>query len=456
MMLIDTHAHLDSLEDAQGAINRAQENGIGRIVAVSSDIESSVITLEIGDKNASVFVAVGIHPHEASKFDESSIEQLEILAKNPKIVAIGETGLDYHYMNAPKEIQIESFRNQIRLAKKLKLPVVVHVRDAHNDVFNIIKDENAWETMGIIHCFTGDYETAKRYVDWGFYISFSGILTFKKAEEIRDAAKKLPMDRILVETDSPYLAPVPYRGKPNEPSYVRHVAEKLADIRGVSIERIEEETTINAKNLFLFENEEVPTSIAYKIRNSLYLNITNRCTIGCVFCGKWKSFMLRDYNLRLKKEPTAEEIINAAGGVKDIEEVVFVGWGESLLRLDVVKEVSKKLKAAGAKKVRIDTDGLANLVHGQNILPELKGVVDAISVSLNAHDADTYAEICPSKYGPKAYPAVVEFIKEAKKYIPDVTASVVTVPVVDVEACRKIVEDIGGVRFRPRQYGRVG
>jgi TatD DNase family protein len=309
--------------------------------------------------------------------------------------------------------------------------------------------------MGVIHCFTGDYETAKKYIDEGFYVSFSGIVTFKNAENIREAAKKIPIERMLIETDSPYLTPVPFRGKRNEPAYVKYVAEKIAELRGVSLERIEEETTTNAKNLFIFEPSEASTSIAYRLRDSLYLNITNRCTIACVFCGKWKSFMLRDFNLRLKKEPTAEEILNAAGDPSIYNEIVFVGWGESLLRMNVVKEVSRRLKEKGARRIRVDTDGLANLVHKRNVLPEIKGLVDAISISLNAQDAPTYAKVCPSKYGEKAYFAVVDFIKEAKNYIPDVTASVVTIPGVDVERCREIVEGLG-VKYRPRIYGRVG
>ena len=165
--------------------------------------------------------------------------------------------------------------------------------------------------------------------------------------------------------------------------------------------------------------------------------------------------MLRDFNLRIKKEPTVDEILDAAGDPTMYNEIVFVGWGEPLLRVDVVKEVSKKLKNNGAKKIRVDTDGLSNLVHKRNVLPELKGLVDSISISLNAQDAETYARICPSKYGDKAYFAVLDFIKDAKYYIPDVTASVVTIPGVDVEKCRGIVEDLG-VKFKPRIYGKVG
>lgn len=454
-MVIDTHAHLEMIEDVSQAIQRARDAGLERIVAISSDLVSSKKTLGIASDSPMVFAAVGIHPHEASGSTDESLGEIEKLAKEQKVVGIGETGLDYHYMHSPREVQIDSFRRQIDIAKRLNLPLIVHVREAHEDTLQVIKEENAWETMGVIHCFTGDYEAARKYIDEGFYISFSGIVTFKNAEDIREAARKIPIERMLIETDSPYLAPVPFRGKKNEPAYVKYVAGEIAELRGVPSEKIEEETTTNAKNLFIFEPREVPTSIAYNLKDSLYLNITNRCTIACVFCGKWKSFMLRDFNLRLKKEPTVEEILYAAGDPSIYNEIVFVGWGESLLRIDVVKEVSRKLREKGAKRIRIDTDGLANLVHKRNILPELKGLVDAISISLNAQDAPTYARVCPSKYGERAYPAVVDFIKEAKHYIPDVTASVVTVPRVDVEKCREIVEGLS-VKFKPRIYGRVG
>lgn len=454
-VVIDTHAHLEMIEDVSQVIQRAIDAGIEKIVAVSSDLSSSNRTVEIASDHQIVSAAVGIHPHEASESTDETLEEIEKLAKEQKVVGIGETGLDYHYMHTPREVQLNSFRKQIDIAKRLSLPLIVHVREAHEDALQVIKEENAWETMGVIHCFTGDYEAARKYIDEGFYISFSGIVTFKNSENIREAARKIPIERMLIETDSPYLTPAPFRGKKNEPSYVKYVAEKIAELRGVHSEKIEEETTINAKNLFIFEPYEAPTSIVYNLKGSLYLNITNRCTIACVFCGKWKSFMLRDFNLRLKKEPTVEEILYAAGDPSIYNEIVFVGWGESLLRVDVVKEVLRKLREKGAKRIRIDTDGLANLVHKRNILPDLRGLVDAISISLNAQDATTYARVCPSKYGEGAYPAIIDFIKEAKHYIPDVTASVVTVPGINVEKCREIAEGLG-VKFIPRIYGRVG
>ncbi len=249
-MLIDTHAHLDSLDDLPGALARAGAEGIEKIIAISSDLESSLSTISIAENNNSVFAAAGIHPHAARTADVRSLSEIERLARTGKVVAVGETGLDYHYMNSDKNAQINSFTEQIGIASRLGLPIVIHVRDADHDLIDILKSEKVSDRTGVIHCFTGDYETARMYLDLGFYISFSGIATFKKSEDIRDAAKKIPGDRLLVETDSPYLAPVPLRGKANEPAYVKYIAEMIAGIRGVSFEEIAGMTTDNAERLF--------------------------------------------------------------------------------------------------------------------------------------------------------------------------------------------------------------
>lgn len=253
-MLIDTHAHLDGFEDIIQVIQRAGDIGVEKIVAVSSDLTSSEKTVEIASTFPTIFAAVGIHPHEASKFTDKSSSEIEKLARGKKVVAIGETGLDYHYMNSPREVQIHSFREHIRLAKRLHIPVVVHVREAYDEVYQMLKGEGA--EKGVIHCFTGGYETAKKYIDLGFHVSFSGMVTFKNAEDIRGAAKNIPIETMLVETDSPYLAPIPFRGKKNEPAYVKYVAEKIAEVRGVSFEEIAEKTTANAVKLFKLDQPE--------------------------------------------------------------------------------------------------------------------------------------------------------------------------------------------------------
>ena len=249
-MLIDTHAHLDSLDDIPGSLARARENGIEKIIAISSDLISSRNTISISEKYGSVFAAVGVHPHAARTADDTVLGEIERLAGTDKVVAIGETGLDYHYLNSEKDAQIQSLKEHIGIARRVRLPIVIHVRDADPDLIRILKTEKVSDRTGVIHCFTGNFGTAKNYIDLGFYISFSGIVTFKKSEEVRDAAKRIPGDRILIETDSPYLAPVPLRGKTNEPAYVKYVAETIAETRGVSLDEIADMTTGNAERLF--------------------------------------------------------------------------------------------------------------------------------------------------------------------------------------------------------------
>ena len=249
-MLTDTHAHLDSLEDPEGAVERARSNGVERIVSISSGLESSRNTLAFAGGRAGIYVAVGVHPHAAASADAPTLSAIEELAGSQGVVAIGETGLDYHYMNSGKETQIRSFTGQIDIARRRGLPIVIHVRDADEDLIGILKSEDVSEKRGVIHCFTGNYETAKRYLDLGFYISFSGIVTFKKSDELRAAAAGVPADRLLIETDSPYLAPVPFRGKPNEPAYVRYVAETVAEVRGLKTEELARLTSENAARLF--------------------------------------------------------------------------------------------------------------------------------------------------------------------------------------------------------------
>lgn len=249
-MLIDSHAHILSLEEPYEAVKRASDEGVGKIISIGTGIESSRDTVELTKKYNGVYASVGIHPHAASSYSPDLMNEFEGLLDDPKVVAIGETGLDYFYLNSTKEEQFESCEAHVDLATKHNLPFVIHVRDADSDMIDFFKTKNMNETPGVIHCFSSNYEFAKSYLDMGFYISFSGILTFKKAEEIREAAIKLPVDRILYETDSPYLAPVPKRGKKNEPSYVKYVAEMLAEVKGLTLEQLNEQIQENVSSLF--------------------------------------------------------------------------------------------------------------------------------------------------------------------------------------------------------------
>ncbi len=454
-VLIDTHCHLEmELFDIDRAdvVKRAEEAGINYLINAGSDRDGNIRGLELSKEFSNVYVSVGIHPHDAKTLDESLYKEVKKWAKEAKVVAIGEIGLDYHYLHSPKGVQIEAFRKQIALAKGLGLPVIVHSREAKNDTLRVLREESA-DTQGVLHCFSGDIEMAEKVMELGFYISIAGPVTFKNAAELREVAKFVPDDFLLIETDAPYLSPVPFRGKRNEPSFLKHTAEVVADIRGVNISDLARITTHNAMRLFKIGEISEQGEIAYRIRDSLYLNITNKCTNKCGFCVKFRTSYVKGHNLHLEKEPTATQVIKAIKDPKAYREIVFCGIGEPLLRLDVVKKVAKWIKGQGGR-VRINTNGHGNLINGRNIVPELKDIVDSISVSLDAEDEKKYDKICrPSVKG--AYRSVISFIQEAVKVIPDVKVTVVKIPGVDVEKCRAVAKDLG-VELRVRSFNIVG
>ena len=253
-MLIDSHAHLDDLRydtDRDNVLQRAQTAGIEAIVTIGCDLATSQAAVALAHAHPNIFATIGVHPHEAKEIGEGWYESFRSLAQHPKVVAYGEIGLDYHYDHSPREIQRQRFREQIHLARELALPLVIHTREAQEDTVMILREEGAVDVGGVFHCFSGDMWLAKDALDLGFYLSFSGVLTFKNATMLRDIAKTVPLDRLMVETDCPYLAPIPYRGKRNEPAYVQYVAETLAEIRGNgSVESIARATVENTKRVF--------------------------------------------------------------------------------------------------------------------------------------------------------------------------------------------------------------
>ncbi len=254
-MLVDSHCHLDRLSlekydnNLSAAINAALERGIHQLLCVGISIKNRETVVNIAEQFEPVVCSVGVHPLDV-KEGLASEDDLVLWSQHPKVVALGETGLDYYYSEEEKQTQQESFAIHLRAAKKAQLPVIVHTRDAREDTIAIIKDEGCQTNAGVLHCFTENWEMAKQAMDLNYMISISGIVTFRNANELRDVAKKIPLDRLLVETDSPYLAPVPYRGKPNEPQYVREVAEFIAELKGISFEKLAEITTQNFNTLF--------------------------------------------------------------------------------------------------------------------------------------------------------------------------------------------------------------
>lgn len=252
-MLFDTHAHLDDKrfdDDRDELIRGLPERGVSRVITPGIDVDSSKKCVDLADKYDIVYAGVGIHPHEASKLEDNYLDQLRTMAQNKKVVAIGEIGLDYYYDFSPRDIQKQRFIEQIELAAELKLPIIIHNRDSHEDMLNILREHKDLINGGVMHCFSGSWEMAKIVLDLGLYISLAGPVTFKNAKKPVEVAKNVPLDRLLIETDSPYLTPVPYRGKRNDPGHVALVAEKIAEIRGITVEEVGRITTENALNLF--------------------------------------------------------------------------------------------------------------------------------------------------------------------------------------------------------------
>ena len=252
-MFIDSHCHLDFPDlqaDQSSVLNLMRENAVTHALTISTTLETFPAVRAVAEANANIWCSAGVHPDEQGDDHEPTVEELLGLAAHPKVVAIGETGLDYFRLKEPLDWQRERFRIHIRAAKACAKPLVIHTRNAHADTLRLMREEGASEPGGVMHCFTETKAVADAAMDMNFYISFSGIVTFKSAKELKEVARYVPLNRMLIETDSPYLAPMPYRGKMNQPGYVKHVAEHIAELRGISVEEVAEATTANFFNLF--------------------------------------------------------------------------------------------------------------------------------------------------------------------------------------------------------------
>jgi TatD DNase family protein len=256
-MFIDSHAHIDGHEfdtDREDVIERAHAAGVSVILNVGTgDPHSGALerAVELGKQHESVYTAIGTHPHDARLYDAAAEEKIKNLINSEHVIAWGEIGLDFHYDNSPRDVQIEVFKRQLRAARECDLPVVIHTREAEAETIDILQSEyKTAPRRGVFHCFSGSMELAQRALEIGFMISFSGIVTFKKAEELREIAKQVPLDRLLIETDCPYLTPIPYRGKRNEPAYVVEVARCLAGLHGLELEEVGRITSDNFNRFF--------------------------------------------------------------------------------------------------------------------------------------------------------------------------------------------------------------
>lgn len=252
-MLIDSHAHLGMPQfdrDRYEVIQRAIDAGVGLIFTVGTDMRDCRRAIEIARENERVFAIIGIHPHNAKDVLEGTFTDLRALSQDGKVKAIGEIGLDFFRNLSPKDVQMARFRQQINLAKELGLPIVIHARDAQKEVLTILREEEAGEIGGVFHCFSGDYDMARSFMDMGFSLSIPGTITFKNSSELREVIKRIPLDQILVETDCPFLTPMPFRGKRNEPAYVKITALKLAEVKELPFDEVARTTSKNAKRVF--------------------------------------------------------------------------------------------------------------------------------------------------------------------------------------------------------------
>lgn len=452
-MFVDSHSHLfypNFNDDIEEVILRAKQNGVDYIIVPATDIQTSKQTIQLCEKYDSVYGAVGVHPHETKDWNDENIFQIHKLAQNNKIVAIGEIGLDYYYDFSPPEKQIQAFRSQIELAIELNLPIIVHNRDSDKDMMEIISGYCGRGLKAQFHCFNSSINDAFELIKMNHFISFTGNITFKNRNDVRSVLEKISLDNLLLETDSPFMTPTPYRGKRNEPSYVKYVAEKVAEIHNLTVEEVGRITSYNAFRLFGI-GKTPGTSFTYPLGKSLYINVTNRCNADCTFCKRKNFPFISGYNLGMKKseEPEAEIYINEISDPKKYDEIVFCGYGEPTIRWEVVKQVAEFVKSHGGN-TRLNTNGHGNIINRRDITPEMQGLIDIVSISFNSFDPEQYAELMG--LDKKHFYEMISFAKQAKPFVKKVVMSVVSLDDVEIERSRKVVENEIGAEFRIREY----
>jgi TatD DNase family protein len=455
-MLVDSHVHLDMhqfKDDLDDVIARARAAGVGEMLQVCYDARSVDNTIALTRRYGEVYGALGIHPHDARDWDEAVENKIKEGLLLKKIVAVGETGLDYYRDLSPRERQREVFRRQIGIALYFRKPIVVHSREAFDDTIAILREEGAAEVGGIFHAFPGGVEEARQARELGFLIGVGGPLTYKNSR-LPELARILPSSAFVLETDCPYLPPEPHRGTRNEPARVTIVRDRLAAIRGVEPADVERAAEVNYARLF-HKRKDIPGAVAYALKGNIYINVTRACTNNCTFCLRnRRDNFFYGYNLNLAVDPTAGEMVEAATALAREGrhgEIVFCGYGEPMCRAADVLEAARALKSLGLP-LRLDTNGHGNMINRRDIVPELAGVFDGVSISLNAHDRASYARLCRPDAGEKAFDAVLDFIRRAAASRMACAVTVLDCPGVDVEACRALVSSIPRARFRVRTF----
>jgi TatD DNase family protein len=448
--MIDTHAHLDFSQfdpDRENVINDCRKNGVKFIVNIGVDLATSKASVALAEKYDFIYAAIGYHPHDSKNFSESIFAELKKLADHPKVVAIGEIGLDFYRNISPPDIQTKVFEKQLDWAEEAKLPVILHIRQALDETYEILRKRGKFR--GILHAFPGDESYAAQGVDLGFHIAFGGPITYPNARSPKVAAS-VPSSRIVTETDCPYLPPQKFRGKRNQPDYIKYVIEKLTEVfPKYSYADIERITELNAGKLFNLPIDDRP-QVVYRIGNSIYINLTMRCTNNCYFCPKNSGYHVAGHNLCLSHEPAEAEILKGIAEHQGYNEIVFCGLGEPTLRADLLLSLAQKLRTNGVP-VRLNTNGHGSLINKTDLALKMKGIIDTVSISLNAETASKYAQVSHPQFGESCYDAVLKFAGRCREEGMQTTFSVVDIPEVNVAACRKIAERIG-VPLRVRKY----
>ena len=454
MYLVDTHCHLWHPEfhsDLKNVLKNSRNSGINYFINIGVDVETSLQAVKMAKKNRAIFAGVGYHPHYAKDFKESDGIELKKLLHREKVVAFGEVGLDFYRQISNKKSQLMVLDKLLKIWQGTDLPIVIHNRDVHQEIISVLNNIRQFNPKIVMHCFSGDRDFLKECLNRGYYISYAANLTFSK--ELKELIKYTPLERMLLETDSPYLAPRTKRGSRNEPSNIRESAAVAAEIKGVEEEDIIRSEALNAKVVFNVGRDFTKPRIVYKYKGGLYINLTNKCSNECVFCTAKEEDYFAGYKLRFKKEPGVRDVLRAVGKEKEYWKVSFCGFGEPFCRFKEMMEISRILKNRGYK-IRIVTNGCGNLIQGKDVLPELKGFIDEMSVSLNVEEKGKYNAICRPQFEGDVFGAVLNFIREAKKYVPQVEISFLNIPGMDSQKCKGIAQNLG-VDYKIREYNLV-
>ncbi len=438
-MLIDSCAKINE-------ISKSIKKEIDYIINIESNPSKWDRILSIKDKN--IFIAIGIPSESATIYNNEIENKLLKLIKKNKIIAVGVIGLDYRNKKVSRNIQKKIFQKQLILAKKNNLPVIISCPYSYKDCYKILKKIYKDKVKGIINFNSENKKQIKSFIDLGMFVSFSSDIIFGRDKKAAEIISLVPQNKLLIRSLNLKNKNKDYSKLISD---IKKTVKEIALIRKkVSVEDIARIVSYNTISLFRLPIE-LKDKYTYKIRNSLYINLTNRCTNRCDFCPRLKKPVVKGYYLKLKKEPTVKEVIKEIGDPKKFDEIVFCGYGEPTIRLKTIKKIAKWVKE-NSGKTRLNTNGHANMIAGHNVLPELKSLIDVISISLNFHNEDLYLKHCHPIFGKKTWDELLEFIKEAKKNISKVVLTVVEgYQEVDIDKCQKIADNLG-VDFRRRTY----